>query len=99
MLDRRTFVKGGLAAAVAVAVPWRDDGVVLGSIVHPPGNRLIRADDLSEESLERLLIQMAHELPPRSSGESKRFSTRLDRVRLPTGGPQERRWIKQEEDF
>ena len=45
------------------------------------------ANDLSEESLEQLLIQMAHELPPRSSGESKRVSTRLVRVRLPTGGP------------
>lgn len=57
-MDRRAFVKGGLAAAVAVAVPWRDDGVTLESIAHPPGNRLVRANDLSEESLELLLIEM-----------------------------------------
>ncbi len=62
-MDRRTFVKGGLAAAVAVAVPWRDDGVTLESIAHPTSNRLVTAADLSEESLEMLLIQMKHEFP------------------------------------
>ena len=58
-MDRRTFIRGAVAVAVAAALPG-GNGVALQSIAHPTTNMLITPAALSEASLESMVIEIAN---------------------------------------